>query len=94
MKFPMQLLGDLIAVRYEPVTHAGQIALPDWQRSYTGTVIAVGPGAPLTNGGTGPMETEVGDHISFGAAIGMEAVYDGGAIRIMRDTEADFVVEA
>lgn len=84
MTFPMQLLGDLIAVRYEPPA-VELIQLPDWKRALIGFVIAVGPDAT---------ETKVGDQISFGAAKGMEAVFDGRAVRMMRDTDVDFAVEA
>jgi co-chaperonin GroES (HSP10) len=80
----MNLLGDLIAVRYENDRN-GVVALPDWKRALVGFVIAVGPDAT---------ETRTGDRISFGAAKGMEATFDGRAIRIMRDTDVDFVVEA
>ncbi len=86
--FPMRLIGELIAVRYEPVK--GNVALPDWQRSLTGTVLATGPGLPLPGGGTTPMQTCVGDTVCFGAAVGMESVLDGQSIRIMRDSDVDF----
>ena len=34
----------------------------------------------------------MGDRVSFGAAVGMESVYDGQPIRILRDSEVDFAV--
>jgi co-chaperonin GroES (HSP10) len=86
----MQLLGELIAVRYVPVKAA--VLLPDWQRTLIGTVLAVGPGRPLIDGGAAPMKTQPGDVVVFGAAVGMESVYNGEAIRILRDSEVDLVV--
>ena len=87
----MRMRGELIVVRYEPVKTA--VALPDWQRSLTGTVLACGPGIPLPDGRNGPMQTKPGDKVCFGAAVGMESVFEGNPIRIMRDSEVDFVVD-
>lgn len=93
MNFQSECVRDLIAVRpdeYKP----GKIALPDWQRTLKGFVLAVGPGRPNRNGkGLAPMECQVGDYIQFGAAAGMESSYDGVVIRIMRDGDADLVLK-
>lgn len=94
MNFQSECVRDLIAVRpdeYKP----GKIALPDWQRTLKGFVLAVGPGRPNRNGkGLAPMECQVGDYIQFGAAAGMESQYDGVAIRLMRDSDVDLVLIA
>lgn len=87
----MQLLGELIAVQYEPVKTT--VKLPDWKRTLTGVVIACGAGLPSYDGrGNAPVVCRVGDRVSFGAAAGMESVYDGQPIRILRDSEVDFAV--
>ena len=82
-KFPIDLLGDLIAVK--PASPAkGKILLPDWQRSLEGDVIARGPDA---------RDVKKGDRVLFGAATGMESVFDGYSIRLMRETDVLGVVE-
>jgi co-chaperonin GroES (HSP10) len=83
-EFPMQLLGDLVAVLPESVRQTGPIILPDWQRSLTGSVLACGPDC---------IELKTGDRIRFGAASGMESVFDGAAIRIMSEERDVFCVE-
>jgi chaperonin GroES len=93
VEFTQKLIGDMIAVEPE-AKPPGKVLLPDWQRTLRGKVIAVGPGAPLYNGKTAPMQCQVGDTIVFGAATGMESQYKGALIRIMRDSDADAVVAA
>jgi chaperonin GroES len=91
-EFKQQLLNDLIVVQLieQPPT---RIKLPDWQRTLRGTVIAVGPGKMLYNGQRAPMMTQVGDTISFGAAVGMDTSYGGHVnIRMMKDGDVDFVL--
>jgi co-chaperonin GroES (HSP10) len=74
--FPMLLLGDLVAVLPESTVLASGITLPDWSRSLWGSVLARGPDCT---------EVKVGDVVNFGAASGIESVFDGAAIRIMRE---------
>jgi len=83
VKFEQRLLGEMIAVEPE-VAPRGKILLPDWQRNLRGQVIAVGPDAT---------ECKIGDTIVFGAATGMESVYKGVPIRLMKDSDADAVIE-
>jgi co-chaperonin GroES (HSP10) len=75
-EFTMQLLGDLVAVLPASTRQVGAIILPDWQRSLTGSVLACGPDCT---------ELKVGDKVQFGAASGMDSVFDGAAIRIMSE---------
>lgn len=89
--FSMELLDDLVAVLLdEPET--GRVRLPDWQRSLSGRVIGVGPGRPLENGTRAPMSVAEKDKVSFGAAVGMESMYNGHRIRVMRDKDIDMVL--
>ena len=67
--------------------------MPDWKRELKGRVVATGPGRPLYHGGHAPMQTEVGDRVTFGAAKGMEAVRNGRQLRILRDSDIDAVLE-
>lgn len=92
-EFKQQLLNDLIVVQLlDPVN--GRIKLPDWQRVLRGVVLAVGPGAMLYSGERAPMETKVGDTVSFGAAVGMDTSYGAHMnVRMMRDSDVDAVLE-
>lgn len=91
-KYPQQLLGDLIVVQPEQ-ERLGRIVLPDWQRSLKGVVLAVGPGKPRSDGSVQPMELKGGEFVAFSATSGMEAVYDGKPIRIMREDDVMCVIE-
>lgn len=91
VEFKQQLVGDLVAVQPDDVDTQTAIKLPDWQRNLRGTVIGVGPGAPLSGGGFKPMECQLGDRVIFGAASGMESRYNHTLIRIMRDEDVDGV---
>lgn len=89
--FPMQLLGELVAVRPDEATES-HVRVPDWERKLTGTVIAIGPGKELRPGLLAPMSVAPGDKIIFGAAVGMESSFNGKPLRIMRDSEIDVVL--
>lgn len=89
--FSQHLLDDLIAVALLDKAE-GVIKLPDWQRTLRGEVVAVGPGRMLPLGERGPMETKVGDIVTFAATAGMDSSYGvGQAVRLMRDTDVDAV---
>lgn len=90
-EFKQRLMGDLIVVEPDRVDAKSKILLPDWQRVLRGTVIGVGPGRMLTTGKQAPMMTKVGDRVIFGAATGMESMYRGTMIRVMRDDDVDAV---
>lgn len=92
VEFKERPIGDLIAVELVVAPRDQRVLLPDWQRTLEGIVVAVGPGAPLVNGGIAPMMCAVGDRVVFGAATGMESTYRGATIRIMRDTDVDAVL--
>jgi co-chaperonin GroES (HSP10) len=77
---PGKLFANLVAVEVnEP---KGPVLLPDWKRSLPGTVFAIGPSVRVVS---------EGDLVYFGAAKGMDAVYDGKNIRIMKEDDIDFV---
>lgn len=84
MKFPIALLDNLVAIRPgDPFELKSRIRLPDWQRVLRGTVIA-----------TGPKVTAIAadDVVVFGAAKGVESVFDGKPLRIMREDDVDGVL--
>lgn len=82
MLFPIDLVGELIAIRPDVPYHA--VLLPDWKRSLSGTVLARGPNVT---------SVAEGDRVSFGAASGMDAVLSGQEIRILKERDLDFVYE-
>jgi chaperonin GroES len=89
--FSQRLMDDLIVVALLDKAE-GVIKLPDWQRTLRGEVVAVGPGKMLPFGERAPMETNVGDVVTFAATAGMDSDYGvGQKIRLMRDTDADAI---
>jgi co-chaperonin GroES (HSP10) len=83
-EFTHRLLGDLVIVLPESTRRPSGIILPDWQRSLRGSLLALGPDA---------VDVKKGDTVYFGAATGMESVYDGAAVRVMRSKDILCVVE-
>lgn len=80
--FPINLLGELVAVRLD--LPKGVVVLPDWKRSLSGVVLAAGPDAYISPGAL----------VSFGAAVGMDSVFNGQPIRVLKEQDLDFVYEA
>lgn len=93
ISFNQKLLDDFVVVALIDVP-AGEmrIKLPDWQRTLRGEVVATGPGRMLPFGGRAPMETKVGDVVTFAATAGMDTDYGvGRKIRMMKDGDVDTV---
>lgn len=82
MAFPLQLLGELLVVYIEKPEY--DVLLPDWKRALSGEVIAVGPDV---------RDTKEGDRVYFGAAVGMDSVFSGKEVRILKEKDLDFVYE-
>jgi co-chaperonin GroES (HSP10) len=93
IEFKQQLLDDFIVVALIDVPASEMcIKLPDWQRTLRGEVVAAGPGRMLPFGGRAPMETKVGDIVTFAATAGMETDYGvGRKVRMMHDVDVDAV---
>lgn len=83
MDFKMQLARDLVAV-IPTIKKRSKVIVPDWQKSLHGEVVAIGDNV---------VDIAVGDKVVFGAAKGMEAVYDGVAVRIMKSKDVDGILE-
>lgn len=81
--FPINLVGDLVCVQPEGVRQQGKIFIPDWARSLHGKIVAKGPDAT---------QVEIGETATFVATSGMESVFNGAAVRIMREGDLDVVV--
>jgi hypothetical protein len=82
MSFPINLIGELLAVKVERPKEA--VLLPDWKRSLSGLVVAKSPAC---------RSIELGDLVYFGAAVGMDSVLSGQDIRILKERDLDFVYE-
>ena len=74
----MKLLADLVAVRPFERPQLGKVIVPDWSRSLQGKVISVGNDVD---------ELKIGDTVYFKATSGMESVFDGAPLRIMREED-------
>lgn len=93
IEFKQTLLDDMIVVALlEEPAAKGRIKLPDWQRTLRGEVTATGPGRMLPFGGRAPMETRVGDIVTFAATAGMDSDFGiGRKVRLMRDVDVDAI---
>lgn len=93
IEFRQQLLDDMVAVALIDLPASElRIKLPDWQRTLRGEVIAAGPGRMLPYGGRAPMESRVGDIVTFAATAGMASDFGvGKKVRMMRDPDIDTV---
>ena len=90
-KIKIRPLDDRVVVEpmaAEEVT-AGGIVLPDnaKEKPQRGTVIAVGPGKLLDNGGRGSLSVAVGDEVIFGKYGGTEIEIDGEEVKILRESD-------
>lgn len=91
-EFRQRLLDDLIVVKLGDETKSA-IAHVDWKRTLRGRVVAVGPGKMFPFGVRAPMMCKVGDYVTFAATAGMDTVYDGAPVRMMKDVDVDAVLE-
>lgn len=65
----MRLLEDRVAIRpHEPEKKLGSIIIPDAhaKSTFMGTVVAVGQGVRLPDGGWVPLQVKVGDTVLYG----------------------------
>ena len=93
IEFYQVLLDDFIVVALIDVPASEtRILRPNWQQYLRGEVVAVGPGKMLPFGERAPMETRVGDVVTFAATAGMATDYGvGRKVRMMRDVDVDTV---
>ena len=90
----MKLLDDMLIVECDEPSAAKRIVLPLWSKGLHGTILEAGPGELLPNGIRVAMDVKVGDKVAFGPATGMESVYKGRAIRMMRQKDLLGVLES
>lgn len=77
----MKCLSDVVMILEYKGKEAsdGGIILPEGskKRTYRGTVVAVGPGKPLSNGGRYKMTVRVGDVVAYPERTGDKVTVDG-----------------
>lgn len=95
MKIVKKVIGDKVLVKPDPVENktAGGVFIPDASvpKPKTGEVIAVGSGI-YQAGVLVPMETKVGDKVSYAGHVGSELVVDGQSYLIMQENKIDVVL--
>jgi chaperonin GroES len=74
---------------------AGGIVIPGSasEKPDQGEVLAVGPGAPLDDGGRRPLTVQVGDRVLFGKYAGSEVKLDGEEFLVIKESEILAVIE-
>lgn len=85
----------LLEVVEEEETTPSGIVLPDSakEKSYLGTVVAVGTGKLLENGERAPMEVKVGDQVLYEKYAGSEVTFEDKEYFVLKDTDIIAVVE-
>lgn len=85
MSFPITPLGELCFVRPESLDELVQVL--DERKSLRGIIVACGPGRPLPDGTSAPMEVEVGDIVRLKQGNAVEAVFDQQRHWIVRESD-------
>jgi chaperonin GroES len=89
-------LGERVVVQpraKEEVTKSGIILAGGEERPEEGTIIAVGSGKQLDNGGRAPMQVAVGDRILFKKYGPDEVKIDGEKLFILEESDILAVIE-
>ena len=91
--FGLRPLGGLIYVEQDVEKQKGLIILPQTNKLFSGTIVAVGPGKKLDNGHIIPMEVSVGDRVVFGENIGQSLTHEGKDYLVMHQADIAGVIE-
>jgi chaperonin GroES len=91
--FGLRPLGGLIYVEQDVEKQKGLIILPQANKLFSGTIVAVGPGKKLDNGRIIPMEVEVGDRVVFGENIGQSLTHNGKDYLVMHQADIAGIIE-
>lgn len=85
----------LLEVVEEEETTPSGIVLPDSakEKSYLGTVVAVGTGRLLDNGERVPVEVEVGDQVIYEKYAGSEITFEDKEYFVVKDTDIVAIVK-
>lgn len=82
MKIP---LGELCFI--EPEGEVRKIHILDERKALRGRVVACGPGRPLSDGSSAPMEVKVGDIVRLKQGNAIEAVFTQKRTWIVRESD-------
>lgn len=90
-----KVIGDKVLVKPDQVANvtAGGVFIPESSvpQPNTGTILAVGEGI-YQNGVKIPMETKVGDRISYAGHVGSKFTLDGIDYLILQESKIDVVL--
>lgn len=85
MKFPVTPLGEICFV--EPESEGGLVQVLDERKALRGRVVACGPGRPLPDGSSVPMEVKVGDIVRVKQGNAVEAIFTQRRTWIVRESD-------
>jgi len=103
MSVAFKPLGNRVLLQRDEVdgekTTAGGLIIPDIAREkpQTATVVAVGPGLPMQDGGDAwhaPMSVKVGDRVLLGKYSGYDVSLSGNVYTILAETDILGVLNA
>lgn len=84
MKYPTPL-GELCVIAPESLD--GLVQTLDPRKAFRGRIMAAGPGRPLPDGSSAPMEVRVGDVVRIRQGNAVEGIYSGIRIWIVRESD-------
>lgn len=85
MSFPITPLGELCFVQPESIE--GIVQVLDERKALRGRIVACGPGRPLPDGNSAPMEVKVGDVVRVKQGNAVEAVFNQQRHWIVRESD-------
>lgn len=85
MRFPVTPLGELCFIAPESLD--GLIQTLDPGKSFRGRIVAAGPGRPMPDGSSAPMQVRVGDVVRIKQGNAVEAVFDQKMHWIVRESD-------
>lgn len=84
MNYPTPL-GELCVIRPESLD--GLVQTLDPRKAFRGRIITCGPGRPLPDGSSAPMEVKAGDIVRIKQGNAIEGIYSGIRIWIVRESD-------
>lgn len=84
MNYPTPL-GELCVIRPESLD--GLVQTLDPRKAFRGRIITCGPGRPLPDGSSAPMEVKAGDIVRIKQGNAIEGIYSGERIWIVRESD-------
>lgn len=85
MKFPITPLGELCFI--EPESMDGLVQTLDASNALRGRIVAKGPGRPMPDGSSAPMDVKVGDYVRIKQGNAVEAVFGQKKHWIVRESD-------